>query len=542
MTRWGMVADLRRCVGCQTCTASCRHTNATSPAVQWRKVLDMEVGEYPDVRRAFVPVGCMHCADPPCMHVCPSTATKQRPDGIVTIDYDLCIGCAYCMVACPYQARYKVTEQAAAYGKAGRMKHESQREDPDRLGVAQKCTFCSDRIDYGLANDLTPGIDPAATPACVNSCIADALHFGDLENSESNVSSMLRENKHFVMHDELATGSGFHYLWESADDDGDGDDDNVLTFEDAKHEIDRRMTAGSDAVGPKRQTFWDWRAAGNFIAGGTGSGLFVAASAIGYAGAPFQPFGLLALAFVGLGLFLVWLETGRPWRAPLNVFFNPQTSWMTRESMVASLLFPIGLAALWFDVETLTMIAGLVAFAFLYCQGRILLASKGIPIWRQLNMLPLILTTGLAEGLGMYLIASRLLDPWFTPVGVGHALWGLALAATARTIVWTAYRNALEDDAPTESKKILAKIHPEITLIGLGLPIAAIVIVETIPAVGHSHLGTIAAVAGLGAAIAGWYMKFVIITRAAYDQGYAILRTPERGTGGGGSGFKPGWS
>ena len=98
MTRWVMIADLRRCVGCQTCTAACKHTNATPPEVQWRRVLDMEFGEYPEVKRVFVPVGCMHCADPPCMHVCPSTATGQRKDGIVTIDYDLCIGCAYCAV------------------------------------------------------------------------------------------------------------------------------------------------------------------------------------------------------------------------------------------------------------------------------------------------------------------------------------------------------------------------------------------------------------------------------------------------------------
>ena len=541
MTRWSMVADLRRCVGCQTCTASCRHTNATSPAVQWRKVLDVEVGEYPDVRRAFVPVGCMHCADPPCMHVCPSTATKQRPDGIVTIDYDLCIGCSYCMVACPYLARYKVTKQEDAYGKSGRMRHETQREDPDRLGVAQKCTFCSDRIDFGLENDLTPGIDPEATPACVNSCIADALHFGDMEDPSSNVSTLLRENKHFVMHDELSTGSGFHYLWEAADEGAEADD-NVLTFEQGKFDIDRRQAPGSEDVAPKLQTYWDWRAAGNFILGGAGSGLFVATMGAGYGGAPIQPFGLLALALVGLGLFLVWLETGRPLRAPRNVFFNPQTSWMTRESMVASLLFPFGLAALWFDTETLTLIAGFIAFGFLYCQGRILLASKGIPIWRQINILPLILTTGLAEGLGLYLIISRLLHDWFTPIAVSHTLWGLALAAAARTIVWTAYRNAIEDDAPTQSKRVLAKIHSEITLIGLGLPMAALVVVEIIPTVGHNHLGTVAAIAGFGALVAGWYMKFVIITRAAYQQGFAILRTPERGTGGGGPGYKPGWS
>lgn len=213
MTRYIMIADLRRCVGCQTCTAACKHRNATAPDVQWRKVLDLEVGEYPDVRRTFVPVGCQHCAKPSCMEVCPTTATRQRDDGLITIDYDLCIGCGYCAVACPYQARYKVSEPAQAYaGK--RMANEIAREDPQRIGVAQKCTFCYDRIDHGKANGLTPGIDPDATPACVNACITGALHFGDIEDENSNVAVLLRENQSFRMHEELGNEPGFYYLWD----------------------------------------------------------------------------------------------------------------------------------------------------------------------------------------------------------------------------------------------------------------------------------------------------------------------------------------
>ena len=184
MTRWAMVADLRRCVGCQTCTAACKHANATPPGVQWRRVIDMEVGEYPDVQRAFVPVGCQHCDEPPCMEVCPSTATKKRADGIVTIDYDLCIGCAYCAVACPYQARYKTERPSFAYGR--QTEQERKRQDDSRLGVATKCTFCVDRIDAGLEQGLKPGVDPAATPACVNACIAEALAFTMLVKADTS--------------------------------------------------------------------------------------------------------------------------------------------------------------------------------------------------------------------------------------------------------------------------------------------------------------------------------------------------------------------
>jgi phenylacetyl-CoA:acceptor oxidoreductase subunit 1 len=213
MTRWAMVADLRRCVGCQTCTAACKHANATPPGVQWRRVLDMEVGEYPDVKRAFVPVGCQHCDDPPCMDVCPTTATKKRDDGIVTIDYDLCIGCAYCSVACPYQARFKTPRAAFAYGGEP-APHEAARHDPARIAVATKCSFCVERIDRGTAEGRTPGVDPEATPACVNACISQALAFGDLDDPSSNVSQLLRHNRHFRMHEELGTGPRFYYLWD----------------------------------------------------------------------------------------------------------------------------------------------------------------------------------------------------------------------------------------------------------------------------------------------------------------------------------------
>jgi phenylacetyl-CoA:acceptor oxidoreductase subunit 1 len=182
--------------------------------VQWRRVLDMEVGEYPEVKRAFVPVGCQHCAEPPCMDVCPTTATKQRADGIVTIDYDLCIGCAYCSVACPYQARYKTLRATFAY--ATPMASETKRQDDASLAVATKCTFCVDRIDAGVAAGQTPGVDPEATPACVNACISQALAFGDLDDPQSNVSTLLRENRHFRMHEELGTGPGFYYLWDRA--------------------------------------------------------------------------------------------------------------------------------------------------------------------------------------------------------------------------------------------------------------------------------------------------------------------------------------
>src|SRR5499427_6656617 len=346
MSRWGMLADLERCVGCQTCTAACRHANATSPAVQWRKVLDVEAGAFPDVSRTFVPVGCQHCADPPCVHVCPTTATRQRPDGIVTIDYELCIGCAYCEVACPYQARFLVHEPRYAYA-TGAMLNESERYDDARLGVAQKCTFCVDRIDFGLKHDLTPGLDPRATPACVNACIADALHFGDLDDPASNVSQLLAEHQHFRMHEELGTAPNFFYLYSKAEEGalspsplvGEGRGGGSRSYgpevsysstptsdPSAQGGGEKKIRIRTKGVEPWHQPHWDWKAAANFLCGGAGAGLFVFAAAASLSGAPMRPAGLFALGLIGVGLALLMFKIGRPLRF-VYVLLQPQRSW-----------------------------------------------------------------------------------------------------------------------------------------------------------------------------------------------------------------------
>lgn len=530
MTRYVMVADLERCVGCQTCTSACKHTNATPPLVQWRKVLDVEAGEYPNVSRTFVPVGCMHCADPPCMHVCPSTATGQRADGIVTIDYDLCIGCAYCAVACPYQARYKVDKPLFAYGNI-EIKNEAAREEPRRLGVAQKCTFCSDRVDYGIANGLTPGVDPDATPACVNSCIADALHFGDIEDKDSNVSILLRENKNFRMHEELGTNPGFYYLYDDATPEEVVEATRGPAPDTVEHD------AHMPGVQPWQQTHWDWRAALNFIGGGTGSGLLITTALMGWGyGMPVFPAGIIALALVGLGLFSVWMEIGRPWRA-LHVVFHPQTSWMTREALVAMPLFALGVLALWTGMGWFTGLAAFVAFGFLYCQGRILFQAKGIPIWRERRIIPFIMATGLAEAAGL-LLALGQFHAADSPAVRGAAI-GLVAMIGLRVVTWRLYMNALQrSGAPKASLQVLNDLAVPFSLGGHLLPVALVgVAFFYLPAA-----SLLFAAAGIVAMLSGWYGKYIIVTRASYNQGFAINHTPSRGSSQPGPGVKPGWS
>ncbi|MCW5698996.1 MAG: 4Fe-4S dicluster domain-containing protein [Rhodospirillales bacterium] len=529
MTRWAMVADLDRCVGCQTCTAACKHSNATPPGVQWRKVLDIESGEFPNVLRTFVPVGCMHCADPPCMHVCPSTATGQRSDGIVTIDYDLCIGCAYCAVACPYQARYKVDRPRFAYGSAAmRMDSEAVREDTRRLGVAQKCTFCADRIDSGRARALTPGIDPEATPACVNACIADALHFGDLDDPDSNVSTLLRRHRHFAMHEAVGTGPGFHYLWAKASGNGEQPDDPPDP---------PRTDAGTVSPGasPWLQRHWDWRAAGNFMCGGAGTGLAAFAAAAALAGTAFMGFGLASLAFIATGLFCVWLEIGRPWRF-INVIFNPRTSWMTREALTSGPLFVTGFAAVLFESAVLAVLTALFGLVFLYCQARMVHAAKGIPAWREARVVLLLLVTGVVEGGGLFLAANAL-DIVDTGIETAAACVVLVLIGL-RWWLWFRYLAALKTAAPKGALDAFDGLRLPFVLGGNFMPIVLIAVGLLVDPVAAPGL----ALGGLAAFAGGWAFKFTLITRAAFNQGFAINRTPARGGGRGGPGIKPGWS
>jgi phenylacetyl-CoA:acceptor oxidoreductase subunit 1 len=523
MTRWSIVADLNRCVGCQTCTAACKHANATAPGVQWRSVLDFETGEYPDVNRAFLPVGCMHCDTPSCMEVCPSTATGQRDDGIVTIDYDICIGCAYCAVACPYQARFRVDQPSAAFGGKA-MLHETMREDPARLGVAQKCTLCVDLVDNGLAKGLVPGVDMGATPACVASCIAGALHMGDLDDPDSNVSQLLREQQHFRMHEELGNGPGIVYLYDRQIGDMAPVDPPPMAAE----------PAGLAAVSPKLQTSWDWRAAANFTYGGSGSGLFAMAMLAGLVSPVIWVAIFTALAMIGAGLLSVWMEIGRRWRF-LNVFRNPNTSWMTREALMAVPLFGFGGLAWLTGSAILGWLAAPFAVLFLYCQARILRAAKGIPTWRQPGIVALIMSTGLTEGAGLLSIAI------VASTASTAALAGMALAAltAVRLLFWKRYRSSLgSDGAPAQVFSVLD--GPQA---GMAVTLqAAIIALAGYAATGLPGQGLALVLAALTATASGWALKYALITKAAYNQGFAINRMPARGAGKSAPGIKPGWT
>jgi phenylacetyl-CoA:acceptor oxidoreductase subunit 1 len=184
--------------------------NALPPGIQWRFVADCEVGQYPEVRRTFLPMQCMHCAQPPCVPVCPTGASRQRPDGIVWVAYEACIGCGCCGVACPYHARHLIHDARGYFDALTPAEQATAR--PGRHGVMTKCTFCRERVDQGRARGLTPGVDFEATPMCSVACIAGAIVFGDLDDPASPVSKLLAAHPARPLLPEAGTEPAVFYI------------------------------------------------------------------------------------------------------------------------------------------------------------------------------------------------------------------------------------------------------------------------------------------------------------------------------------------
>ena len=219
--RWGMVIDLRKCVGCHACTVSCVAENKLPPGVVYRPVIEEEWGIYPNVGRRFVPRPCMQCENAPCLPVCPVNATYTNKEGIVEMDYERCIGCRYCITACPYSAR--VSDFGFTYNQDnpsadGLILGEDRADDYERvanyeygksyprkgrkspIGNARKCHFCQHRILEG------------ALPACVTTCIGRATLFGDANDPDSLVAEMIARPNVMRLREELGTKPRVYYL------------------------------------------------------------------------------------------------------------------------------------------------------------------------------------------------------------------------------------------------------------------------------------------------------------------------------------------
>lgn len=208
--RWGMGIDLSKCIGCSACTIACVAENKLPPGVVYRPVIEETTGTYPHVGRKFTPRPCMQCDEPPCVPVCPVNATYKRPDGIVAIDYDACIGCRYCVTACPYGARtadfggtYTAATPAQPYETAKAHEYSKtwvRAEGASPIGNVRKCHFCIHRVEAGML------------PACVTTCIGGATFFGDMNDPQSLVHELAGRPNVTRLKEELGTKPKVFYL------------------------------------------------------------------------------------------------------------------------------------------------------------------------------------------------------------------------------------------------------------------------------------------------------------------------------------------
>ncbi|MCX7853783.1 MAG: 4Fe-4S dicluster domain-containing protein [Caldilineales bacterium] len=219
--RWVMVIDLRKCVGCHACTIACVAENKLPPGVVYRPVLEEEIGTYPHVTRRFLPRPCMQCDNPPCTPVCPVNATYTNEEGVVVVDYDQCIGCRYCITACPYAARtfdfgdlYAENTPdglpfllgqaiAEAFERTSPYEYGEWRErvgEQSPIGNVRKCHFCLHRLAEGML------------PACVTTCIGRATYFGDANDPDSLVAELIARPNVIRLKEELGTKPRVYYL------------------------------------------------------------------------------------------------------------------------------------------------------------------------------------------------------------------------------------------------------------------------------------------------------------------------------------------
>jgi Fe-S-cluster-containing dehydrogenase component/formate-dependent nitrite reductase membrane component NrfD len=448
---YGFIIDNRKCIGCHACSTACKSENDVPLGVNRTWVKYVETGEFPHVRRHFQVTRCNHCANPPCVHICPTAAMYQRADGIVEFNGDACIGCKACMQACPYDAVYI---------------------DPDS-GTAAKCHYCAHRTDVGLE------------PACVVVCPEHAIVAGDLDDSDSEISHLLAAEQVTVRKPEQGTSPKLFYieghefalrpaarpeafLWadviplHSAIPTQSGQHPSAPSRVGAngtQHADDGPIRIGQGRMAEQmvqvsynaqHEMPWDWPVPAYLVTKAIGSGLFLLMAAVFGSGMLSLDIrsnlvfalvsGFFVLFFTALTAGLLILDLERPERFHY-ILLRPQwKSWLTRGAAI--LLGFSGVVGVWWLVEMAVFlgwmessilgvlrpvawiagaplaVAAAIYTAYLFGQ------AEGRDLW-QSSLLPLhLLIQALMAGCA-FLLVMGLFWP-LPPVFASIAIWGLA--------------------------------------------------------------------------------------------------------------------
>jgi Fe-S-cluster-containing dehydrogenase component/formate-dependent nitrite reductase membrane component NrfD len=418
MTQYAFVIDNRKCIGCHACTTACKSENEVPLGVNRTWVKYVEKGTFPDTRRYFQVTRCNHCANPPCVPICPVTAMFQRKDGIVEFDPELCIGCKACMQACPYDAIYI---------------------DPESH-TAAKCHYCAHRTEVGLE------------PACVVVCPEHAIIAGDLEDPNSELTRLVATQQVRVRKPEQNTLPKLFYidaeevainplaaehsdslLWAELPQEGTSDWRGPIQIGQGK-----MATAMLRSAIPPRETYnvphripWHWQVPAYLTTKAIGAGMFmVAALGLISGWLPQTPMftsimSFLALLFIGITTGLLVWDLDRPERF-WTILIRPQwKSWLARGTFVL-----IGF----------TIFAGLFFLGYVAQQLGLFVQGGGLANWL---LLPGVLLAGLSATYTAFLFAqAEGRDLWQSSLLPWHLFVQAIMAGTAALIVITAFLNA----------------------------------------------------------------------------------------------------
>ena len=546
---YAFIIDNRKCIGCHACSTACKSENQVPLGVYRTWVKYVEMGAFPNVRRHFQVTRCNHCANPPCVRICPVTAMYQRADGIVEFDPAICIGCKACMQACPYDSIYI---------------------DPE-THTAAKCHFCAHRIDVGLE------------PACVVVCPEHAIIAGDLDDPNSEVSRILATTKVVVRKPEQGTAPKLFYIegndvalhptvldappptWMFAD-----------VAVDAHAMAERPNGADHKPNGASAQAFagvpirtpgaqghpepgpiyigsgrmaenlvqvsynvthkipWHWPVPAYLVTKGIASGAFMLlalAAFLGWfpvGGLTATVIGLLTLVFVGITTFFLIIDLERPERF-LYIVLRPQlNSWLARGAFI--LISFSGVVTLWWLAEAAAwlgiapaslaeairgpflVVGGLLALAAAIYTAFLFGQAEGRDLWQN-NLLPVhLIVQAFLVGSGAYLVLAPLVGLPVSLADAARTVFLVALIADLLVIflgeMGMPHASEVAARAAHDIRHGTFKRHFWYGAIGLGHLVPLILIL-----VGNPWL---AALAGL-AAIVGLYF---------YE--YAFVMAPQR--------------